>query len=278
MTPAHLTVVGANGFIGSRLVQHLRTAGYRCDAIARGDNWHGRPLGHVVFCAGVTGDFRTRPLDAIDAHVCLLADLVRTGSFESLVYLSSTRVYKRHDTAPAHEDDQLRVDPQDPDDLYEISKLAGETIALGSSRRAHVVRLSNVYGDAFDQPGFLFAVLHAAVSTGRIELQTSGASCRDFVAIGDVVPLVTRIALGGTQRVYNIASGANLTSGEVAGAIARLSGAQVIMPAGAPTVSFPRIDVDRIRREFGVTPRSLLDDLPRLVDAAATHWSRRAHC
>lgn len=277
MNTRHFTVIGASGFIGSRLVDHVRASGHRCDAVGRGEPWHGRALGHVLFCAGVTGDFRTRPLDTIDAHVCTLADLVRTGRFDSLVYLSSTRVYKRHDGGSAFEDDVIRLDPQAPDDLYALSKLTGEAIALSAPGRASVVRLSNVYGEAFDQPGFLFSLLADALSTGRIELQTSETSCRDFIGIDDVVSLLARIALDGRQRLYNVASGTNLTSGDLAHRIAALTGATIIVRPGAPTVTFPRIEIDRIRTEFGVTPASVLDDLPRLVDAAAKHWSRRAH-
>jgi nucleoside-diphosphate-sugar epimerase len=277
MTPASFTVVGANGFIGSHVAAHLRASGHQCHAVARTERWDGRPLGHVVFCAGVTGDFRARPLDTIDAHVGALADLVRAGTFDSLVYLSSTRVYKRHETAPAHEEDEIGVCPQDADDLYGVSKLTGEAIAL-STPCGYVARLSNVYGEAFDQPGFLYTILKDAVSTGRIELQTSAESSRDFVAIDDVVPLLVRIALGGDHRIYNVASGANLTSGELAHAIAALTGATVRVPAGAPTITFPRVDIGRIRSEFGASPRRLLDDLPGLVDAGGRHWSRRAHC
>lgn len=278
MSAGHFTVIGAGGFIGSSLVRHLQAAGHRCDAVGRGDRWEGRPLGHVVFCAGVTGDFRVRPLDTIDAHVSALADLVRAGRFDSLLYLSSTRVYKRHRAGPAREDDEIRVDPQDPDDLYALSKLTGEVIALSAPQRTHVVRLSNVYGEAFEQPGFLFAILGGALSTGRIELQTSAQSCRDYVAIRDVVALLTRIAVGGRQRVYNLASGTNLASGDVAHAVAALTGATVSVRAEAPAVVFPRIDIDRIRTEFGATPARLLDDLPGLVEAAERHWSRLADC
>ncbi len=88
------TVLGATGYIGSRLVAHLQAQGHTVWAPARGDaEVFTRPLGHVMYCVGLTADFRTRPFDTVDAHVGLLAEVLRRAQFESLLYLSSTRVY-----------------------------------------------------------------------------------------------------------------------------------------------------------------------------------------
>lgn len=276
MTETHFTVVGGQGFIGSHLVEHLRRSGHHCDAPPRGTGLRAGQLGHVIFCAGVTGDFRSRPYDTVDAHVGALADVVRSGGFDSLVYLSSSRVYKRHEAPTARETDELRVDPLVFDDLYGLSKMMGESLALAAAPdRAHIVRLSNVYGDGFDQPGFLYAVLKEAIMEKRITLRTSPDSSRDYIAVTDVVDVLTRIALEGKERVYNVASGVNRTHGELAAAIAELTGCDVTVQANAPTVTCPSLSIERIRNEFGVSPASLLDDLPRLVASGTRYWRQR---
>jgi nucleoside-diphosphate-sugar epimerase len=270
-----LTVLGGSGFIGRHLVRHLREAGHPCDAPARGQDLRGRDLGHVIFCVGLTADFRTRPYEAVDAHVGALLELVRACTFESLVYLSSTRVYKRQPQPVAREEDVLHVSPLVFDDLYGLSKMMGESIALASAGRVHVVRLSNVYGDDFAPQGFLSAILNEALTAGSITLQTSPETARDYVRVTDVVKIVSRIALDGKSRVYNVASGINVTNAELSAAVASLTGCRVAVQPGAETVRFPQIDIDRIRTEFGVAPAGILDDLPGLVESYRHHWRDR---
>lgn len=82
-----LTVLGATGYIGSRLVAHLQAQGHSVWAPVRGDaEVFTRPLGHVMYCVGLTADFRTRPFDTVDAHVGLLAEVLRRAQFDSLLY------------------------------------------------------------------------------------------------------------------------------------------------------------------------------------------------
>jgi len=76
------TVLGAGGFIGSHLLAHLRQAGHDCFAPARGDaTLFAEELGHVIYCIGLTADFRSRPFDTVRAHVCLLADVLEKAPF-----------------------------------------------------------------------------------------------------------------------------------------------------------------------------------------------------
>ena len=275
MSEPGITVLGGSGFIGTHLIRHLREAGRSCDAPARGEDLRGRHLGHVIYCVGLTGNFRTRPYEAVDAHVSALVDFIRTCRFESLVYLSSTRVYKRHTRPTAREEDALQVEPLVFDDFYVVSKIMGEAVALSSPSRSHVVRLSNVYGDNFGQAGFLSSILKDALTAGSITLQTSRDSNRDYVRVEDVVDLLVRIATGGTERVYNVASGNSVTNGELLDALASLTGCRVAVRPDAETVRFPEFEIERIRREFGFTPGRLLDDLPRLVESCGQYWSSR---
>jgi nucleoside-diphosphate-sugar epimerase len=257
---ARFTVIGGAGFIGSALVRHLEDEGHDVRVPGRREALPGASLGHVVYCAGLTGDWSERPYDTVDAHVGDVAELARGTAFDSLLYLSSTRVYDRHPGPLAHEDDELRTRPED---LYSLSKAAGEAVTVRAGGR--VARLSNVYGP--DAGGFVQSLLRDAVERGRMTLESSLDSSRDFVSVADVVPLLTRIALGGTQRIYNVASGVAVTNEELTHALAQLTGCDVVVTPEAERVVRPAIDVSRVREEFGFRPARLLAGLPGLLAA-----------
>lgn len=259
------TILGASGFIGSRLVASLRAAGEEVMTPAREDEAYlGRALGHAVYCIGVTADFRARPIDTVDAHVTRLMPLLRKGRFESLLYLSSTRIYRGQRSTG--EDDSLTVLPERKDDLYNISKLMGEAICLSSGRdRVHVVRLSNVYGAEMAGDNFLPAVITEALKPKRIDFHTTLDSCKDYVAIEDVVKILPQVAEAGRHRIYNLASGRNVTNNELAQGLKKLTGCAVTVDDDAAHVTFPQISIARVAREFGFSPQSLDQHLPSLV-------------
>lgn len=252
------TVLGASGTIGRRLVAQLRAAGQTVDTPGRGDaGLYRRPLGHVIYAIGLTADFRQRPYDTVQAHVSVLAELLQQGDFESLLYLSSTRVYGR--AAGGREDNPLPVLAQDPSDLYNLSKLMGESLCLQDARAGvRVARLSNVVGgEDADSANFVPSLVREARS-GRIVLQTAADSAKDYIHIDDVAELLPRIAAGGRERLYNVASGVQTTHAQWTAQLAVQTGCAVEVAPGAPNVRFIPVDIGRIRAEFDFQPRPAL--------------------
>jgi nucleoside-diphosphate-sugar epimerase len=258
------TVLGASGFIGSHLVRWLENQSKPFNAPAREDDVTNRPLGHVIYCIGLTADFRLRPFDTVRAHVSRLLEILEKAEFESLLYLSTTRVYAGLDTAA--EDLALGVNPMKSDDLYNISKIMGESLCLSSPRReVRVVRLSNVYGRDFSSGNFLTSVIKEAIETGRVNLRTSMESTKDYVSVEDVVSLLPQIALRGSQRLYNLASGVNTSNAELMKIIERVTGCRVEVAKDSPTISFPKINIERITEEFDFSPSLIQESLADLV-------------
>ncbi|MDQ3283020.1 MAG: NAD(P)-dependent oxidoreductase [Acidobacteriota bacterium] len=262
-----ITILGAEGFIGSHLARHLRESNVAFETPHRDEPLRGRPLGHVIDCAGVTADFRTRPYDTVDAHVCRIVDFARHCSFDSFVYLSSTRLYKDQQSDKAREHDDLTVEPTTTGGLYNLSKAMGEAVVLTLGDRGRVVRLSNVYGDGSEPHNFLASIVTDALTTGEIVLRTSLESAKDYVSVSDVVTLLPRIATEARERIYNVAGGVNVTNGEITAAIARITGCKVSVAPNAETWLYPEISIERAHDEFGFTPAALLDHLPALIDA-----------
>lgn len=254
---SQFTVLGASGTIGSTLVAHLRALNHQVGAPGREDaRIFTRPLGHAIYCIGVTADFRTRPLETVEAHVCLLRRLLANAAFDSLTYLSSTRVYGGGSGAEVSEDSALSVNSNDPSDLYNLSKLMGESLCLHGGR-AHVraVRLSNVVGgDTAGSLNFIPALVEEA-RRGQITLRSAPESAKDYIHIEDVVEMLPAIAEHGQHRLYNLASGTKITHRDWVEAIAQHFDARVSYTPDAPRFDFPPLSIARLSGEFGFAPR-----------------------
>jgi nucleoside-diphosphate-sugar epimerase len=260
------TVFGGAGFVGSRLVSTLSEKGHECRVPGRDEILDlEKPLGHAVWCIGLTSDFRERPFDTMEAHAGLLAEVLRRARFVSFTYLSSTRVYRR--CKVGDERALPHVDPTDPMDLYDISKLAGEALCLGMDRpQARVARISNVYGGDFDSGNFLSSVLTDAARKYHVHFATSPRSEKDYVHVDDVAWALERIALAGRERVYNVASGTNVSNGAIARHLKKIGACTTEFATAAPVIRMPPVKIERLAGEFGFTPRALLDDLAELIE------------
>ena len=260
-----ITVLGASGFVGSHLATKLKATGVDCYFPGRGEELSGRRLGHLIYAIGLTADFRTRPFETVEAHVCKLLNVLQACEFDSLLYLSSTRLYQGQ-PGTAHEEDAITVTSLNSDHLYNVSKLMGESLALGSGRPARVVRLSNVYGGDFNSDNFLSAVIRDAVTHQKVVLRTTLDSAKDYVSIDDVVEGLIRIATEGRERIYNLASGVNVSNRDIMQRISELTGCSVDVEPDARKIVFSPVSIERMRGEFNFAPVCVLDELERLVN------------
>ena len=255
------TVLGATGVIGRHVIKFLRARGEDVFAPDRDDSSiFSRPLGNIIYAIGVTADFRTRPIDTVQSHVCILTDILRRADFESLVYLSSTRVYMG--AATSSEDNTFYVNPQDPSDLYNLSKLMGESLCLFCGRKGvKIARLSNVVGgEDHDSDNFLPSLIREA-RKGKIVLHTDLSSAKDYIHIDDVASLLYQIACTGQRSIYNVASGQQITHAEWVSRLESLTGCSFEIETGAPVIQFIPINVERISKEFCFQPQSVFDTL-----------------
>jgi nucleoside-diphosphate-sugar epimerase len=264
------TVVGAGGFIGAAVSARLKSDGAQVFSPRR-DNpaLFSQRLGHVIYAAGVTADFRERPFDTLRANTGLLADLLENAEFESLLYLSSARIYRHAEHT--REDAAISLKPSDPEDLYDFTKLTAEALCQASGRKqVRVVRLSNVVGPDFRSKNFLFDLIRDACEQGQIRLRTALQSEKDYIRLDDVVELLPRVAVAGGHGCYNMGSGRNLSHADVVAAIVANTGAKVSMTENAPLITSRPLDTTRLRDEFGFLPRSVVEYLPALVDQYRT--------
>jgi len=270
------TILGSSGFIGSHLADHLRRRQIECWTPKRGDpSLYRKGLGHLIYCIGLTADFRKRPYETVDAHVCTLLEILKRCKYSSFLYLSSTRLYGIG-SGIANEEDSIRVAPVECDHLYNISKAQGESLCFVTGNpRVRVVRLSNVYGDDLDSENFLPSLIRDAIKKKRLFLETSLDSAKDYISVKNVVDVLPKIAICGLHRIYNIASGGNTTNNRIAKQLRDLTGCRVVVSKKAKRIRYPVISIKRIKQEFGFCAGSISDDLYRTVNIYRTHKARK---
>lgn len=270
------TLIGGRGFVGRRLQARLQEHGWTCQLPARDEpGLFRRPLGHVFHCAGLTADYAARPFDTVEAHATLLARVLRDADFESLVYLSSTRLYDGcggFAGAQVDEDTPLALDPAQPRHLYDLSKALGESLCRqASGGRARIARLSCVYGGDDDAGGFLDGLLARLRAPGRgpvMEVDSSAEAGRDYVHLDDVAEALMAIAAGGSRPLYNVAGGATVFNRELFARLGELAGCALRCRREGPVPCPAPVSIERMQREFGWRPRTLLDQLPALLGEA----------
>jgi nucleoside-diphosphate-sugar epimerase len=253
------TILGASGFVGSRLHARLAAEGREVFAPAKGDpTLLQRDLGTVFYCAGLTADYDKRPFDTVEAHATLLSDLVRVGRFERLIYLSSTRLYDGQNKATVAETDPLLFDPSDPRRIYDLSKALGENITVArTGGRGAVARLANVYDWHGGAPGFLSEWLIRAAGERDLRLESSPNVVRDYIHLDDVVTALISMADKRAPGIFNVASGELISNAELA-ELFEQAGWKVTFTGGASAAPPPNVKIWRLEA-LGVRPRRVED-------------------
>lgn len=261
------TVVGAEGFIGGALAARLEQQGHAVQRWNRANPPEPKAsLGHVIFAAGVTADFRRRALDTVEAHVSLCAQLLFRYRYDSFTYLSSARLY-RH-AQGSSEAARFEIDPANPEHFYDLTKLTGEALCLNRPEASvRVVRLSNVMGVDGASHNFLPALIRDALTRGAVQLHCAPDSGKDYVLLEDVIALLPQIALEGRERIYNLASGEVTKADFIVKTLKEVTGCEVSYAQNAPLLLQPAIDISRVKSEFGFAPRPLAPELKGLIHA-----------
>jgi nucleoside-diphosphate-sugar epimerase len=259
------TILGSSGFIGSNVSKTLKNKNFNCyTPDVRKESLDGKNLGNVIYSLGVS-DFRNKPSDTIDAHICILNKILKNCSFDSLLYISSGRMYYNVDSTL--EENSLIGNPNMKNDLYNISKLQGESLCMSMNNpKIKIIRPSNVVGITAPSNLFIPSLIKEAVTTKKIILHSTLDSEKDYVHIDDLVQLIPKIISSNEFQLYNIASGYNISSNKIIDEIIRLTDCELEIASDAKKFSSGQINIDRIKNEFNFEPTRIIDKIKELVE------------
>lgn len=273
------SVLGADGFVGQALCRHLRDQGAEVRALGRADtDYVSHPLGHAIYCIGLTADYQSRPFDTVEAHVTVFSRLLKEAAFESMTYLSSTRLYD-NGTGTGSEEEFLTLSPHNPRHLYDFSKGLGEVLCLTAGRaNVRAARLACVYADDMAADNFLHNLLRDAKGSRALTVNSHPRMSRDYVHMDDVCRALAAIATTGRRQIYNVASGRNTANSELFALIERLTGCAITPTVASDTCCprSPKIDVSALAEDFAIRPRKIEDALNEILADRSKATPKRA--
>ena len=171
-----------------------------------------------------------------------------------------------YDVDSTLEENSLIGNPKLKNDLYNISKLQGESLCLSMNNpKIKIIRPSNVVGKSGPPNLFITSIIKEAIKTGKIILHSTLDSQKDYVYIDDLVQLIPKIIFSDKFQIYNIASGYNTLSNEIINEIIRLTNCKLEIAPNAKKFTFKKINTDRIKNEFNFVPIKITDKIEELV-------------
>lgn len=243
-------VTGAGGYVGGRLVNAFRDAGWDVHAVVREPaprlgvpetvcdltearsealTAAGEGAETIVHLAGENELLAARePAKALAATVVAterIAEACAAAGVKRLVYMSTVHVYGSRIAPGATLSEDMRVEPRS---AYAISRLASEHVAAALSDSAYevvILRLTNSVG-APDDPEVDRWTLVAndlcrqGALNGRLELHSTGVQWRDFVPLRAVCAGIVAASHARDpvlpEGTYNLGSGRATTVRELA--------------------------------------------------------------
>lgn len=296
-----IAVTGAGGYVGGRVVQHLRATGHTVlplarhpvpwmpDAklldLARSDvgaivDALGDPVA-VIHLAGASEVRASRDPDGALADTVAatrrLSQAAAEAGIPTFVYLSTVHVYGATLEREAVVNELSLPAPRHP---YAVARLASEHLAAAAGLDSFVVlRLTNSVGAPADVRVDRWTLVandlcRRAAAGAPLQLTSSGQQWRDFVDLGDVCRSIAAAALGQVPPgVYNLGSGRPRTVLELAEVIADVAagagGSRPVIeapPHHGPRPAPVRIDVSLLARHLPSPAVPLEESVRELID------------
>jgi UDP-glucose 4-epimerase len=269
---SRVVLLGAQGFLASRLRRALEDAGAPVHAIGSRDIDLASPGAattlattlrdgdSVVFLSAITPD-KGKGIDALMANlrmaeqVCAALAQVRAGH---VVYISSDAVYR--DAEPLIDE----RGPVDSTSLYGSMHALRERMlmhVLGAATPLAILRPTLIFGagDTHNSYG-ANRFMRAAAADRKIGLFGEGEEQRDHVFVDDIIRLLQLVIERRSSGVLNVVTGQSISFGDLARKVAAIAGGVAVegKPRAAGPILHRHYDAAELFRafpDFQFTPR-----------------------
>jgi GDP-L-fucose synthase len=278
---ARVFVAGHRGLAGSAILRKLEADGYSNLLLASRqaldlrrqsavDDFFARERPEYVFLAaakvgGILAN-NTYPAEFLHDNLEIQTNVIHASwkhGVRKLLFLGSSCIYPKFAPQPIREESLLTGELESTNEAYAIAKIAGIRLCQAYHRqygfRAISLMPTNMYGpgDNFDLQGShvlpaLLRKFHEAAAAGASEVTVwgTGSPRREFLHVDDLAAAAVFLMLNyESPDILNVGTGEDLTIGELAEMIARVTGfrGQIVFDASKPDGT-PRkvLDVSRI--------------------------------
>jgi NAD dependent epimerase/dehydratase len=286
LTGQRVLVTGADGFIGSHLVELLVQQGARVVALSQYNSFNDWGWLETISCRDsvevITGDIRDAhfclhlargasvvfhlaalipipysyraPSSFVDTHVIGTLNMCQaslSASVQRMVHVSTSEVYGSAKYVPI--DEQHPLQAQSP---YSATKIGADAIATSFHRSfglpVVIARPFNAYGPRQSARAVIPTII-SQIAAGKKEIELGETeTTRDFTFVEDTARGMMAVATmeGGAGEVFNIGSNFEISIGALFGEIAALMGSDAAI----------RVDPERKRPENSEVQRLWCDN------------------
>ena len=243
------TVFGHSGFLGKNVVNYLIKNGFKYFLPPRNKYKFKKNLNNVIFCIGSDNVFNN-PINAINANLKILIEVIENNRFDSFLFISSTRIYLG--SKKTREIDEININPNNPTYLFNLLKLASENYCLSKkNKNIKIVRLSNLYGEYFkDQIYLLPTLLRNIKRNKKITITINKNSKKNYLDVNDAIPLFLKILKKSKYKIYNIASNRSYSLSYIIQNLKINKNFKIEYKNQKTRYDEPRINIDRVKKEF----------------------------
>lgn len=254
-----VAVIGANGFLGSRLTYFLLQKNKKVIAVHNGntssidsratliktDSFLDSDLNptEIYFSAGSYSCSHQELLQIND----LLYEISKKFITSKIIFISSTNVYGMHKDVIS-----INSSFNDPG-LYAISKIAGEFIVRSHEKYA-ILRLTYLYGPGLNNKSFLPNLIANSKEKGEITLFGDGKRFQDYLYIDDAISLCMACESLKTNETLVGATGISISNKEVASIISSFNQCQINYTGVETSQSF-RFDIEHTLNKVNWSPK-----------------------
>jgi nucleoside-diphosphate-sugar epimerase len=255
------TIFGHRGFVGSAIKNKLKA--HNLILPEKKELNFKKNLGNIIYCIG--SDLWKKDIyNSYYANLGYIPEIIEKNKFSTFTFLSSIRIYNK--SKSSKEESNLNINPNYPDNYYNIKKICAESYLLSSKKKVKIIRLANLYGENFYAPIVLPTFIRSAIIKGQILISINKNSLKDYLNIDDATNIILKIIQSGKESIYNVASGTRISLISIANQIKKVTNCKIILSNQGVKVNETLINISKIKKEFNFKPSTyLLKELDRLV-------------